>query len=78
VRAEREPDALRDLEVVGDLVERSVERLGAVAQRLIEQVLLRLDVRVERALLDAERLREITDRRPVVPALCEQSCRRPG
>jgi hypothetical protein len=52
VRAEREPDALRDLEVVGDLVERSVERLGAVAQRLIEQVLLRLDVRVERALLD--------------------------
>jgi hypothetical protein len=50
-----------------------VEGLGALAHGLVEQVLLRVDMGVERALLHAERLGEIADRRPVVAALGEEA-----
>jgi hypothetical protein len=38
----------------------------------VEELLLPLDVRVERPLLNAERLGEIADRRPVVALLGEE------
>jgi hypothetical protein len=47
--------------------------LGALAADLPEQVGLRLDVRVERALLDAEGVREVADRGAVVALLCEEA-----
>jgi hypothetical protein len=73
VGAEREPDPRQDWNVVGDLIERGMKRLRALAHGLVEQVLLRVDVRVERALLDAERLREVADRGAVVAALGEEA-----
>src|SRR5262245_10350022 len=72
VRAQREPDPLARRQVVGHRVEGGVERLGALAHRLVQQVLLRLDVRVERALLNTQRLREVADRGAVVAALGEE------
>ncbi len=49
-----------------------MEGLGTLARDLPEQVGLRLDVRVERALLDAERLGEVADGRAVVALLGEE------
>jgi hypothetical protein len=46
-----------------------VECLGSLARDLPQEVDLRLDVRVERALLDAEGLREVADRGAVVALL---------
>jgi hypothetical protein len=50
-----------------------VECLRALARDLPEQVGLRLDVRVERALLDSEGFREITDGGAVVALLREEA-----
>jgi hypothetical protein len=72
VRAQRAAELLGRGERFRDGVERGVERRRPVAGDLPEQVLLRLDVRVQRGLLDAERLREVADRRAVVAALGEQ------
>jgi hypothetical protein len=49
-----------------------MERLGALARDVPEEVGLRLDVRVERALLDAERLGEIADGGAVIALLGEE------
>jgi hypothetical protein len=57
-------DALHDRALVGHLVEREVG--------------LRLDVRVERPFLDAERLSEIADRRAVIALLGEEPGGGPG
>jgi hypothetical protein len=50
-----------------------VEGLGALVRDLPEQVSLPLDVCVERAFLDAERLREVADRGAVVPLFREEA-----
>src|SRR5262245_50903178 len=70
--AQREPDLLGRRQPVRDRVERGVERVGAFPHRRVEQVLLRRDVRVQRALLDAHRLREVADRGAVVALFGEQ------
>ena len=49
-----------------------MERRGALAHRLVEELLLRLGQRVERPLLDAHRLREVAHRRAVVALLREE------
>jgi len=72
MRPQSQPDPSKHRQVVGDLVERRVERRGALPHRLVEQVLLGLDVRVERALLNPERLRQVADRRAVVATLGEE------
>src|SRR5207247_8967945 len=72
VGAQREPDLLRRRQPLGDRVERTVEGRGAVPHGLVEEVLLRVDVRVERALLDAHRPREVADRGAVVALLGEE------
>ena len=77
VRAQREPDLLRRRQPLRDGVERRVERRGARAGDLPEQVLLRVDVVVERGLLDPERLGEIGQRRAVVAAVGEEPRRGP-
>jgi hypothetical protein len=71
-------DALYDRPLVGHVVEREMERLGALARDVPEQVGLRLDVRVERPFLDAERLSEIADRRAVIALLGEEPSGGPG
>ena len=73
MRPEREPDLLRGPETLRDRVQRGVEGGGTLSRRLVEKLLLALDVRVERALLDAERVREVADRGPVVPLLREEA-----
>ena len=73
VRAQREADLLRRRQLLGDRVERPVEGLGALPHRLVEEVLLALDVGVERALLDADRVGEGADRRAVVALLGEEA-----
>jgi len=73
VAAERRADAVDDRPLVRHRVERAVEGLGALAGDLPEQVGLRLDVRVERALLHAEGLREVADRGAVVALLGEEA-----
>jgi hypothetical protein len=55
-----------------------VEGLGALGGDLPEQVRLPLDVRVERALLDAERLGEVADGGAVVALLGEEAGGGPG
>jgi hypothetical protein len=49
-----------------------MERLGALARDVPQEVRLRLDVGVERALLDAERLGQIADGRAVIALLGEE------
>jgi len=78
VRAQRGPDPLDDRAVVGDTVEGGVERLRPFAGDLPEQVGLRLDVRVERALLQAERVGQIPDRGAVIAPLREEPGGRAG
>ena len=73
MRAQRGPDPLDHRPVVRNGVERGVERRRALARDLPQQVGLRLDVRVERALLHAHRLGEIADRRAVVALLREEA-----
>ena len=73
VRAQRGPDPLDHRPLVRHRVERGVERGRALARDLPEQVGLRLDVRVERALLHAHRLGEVADRRAVVALLREEA-----
>src|SRR5919201_2119808 len=70
--AQGEADLLGRAELLGNRVERGVERLGALPGHVPEEVRLRLDVRVERALLHAHRLGEVADRRAVVALLCEE------
>ena len=70
--AQRRPDSLHDRPLVRHLVEREMERLGALAGDVPEQVGFRLDVRVQRALLDAERFGEIAHGRAVVALLGEE------
>jgi hypothetical protein len=55
-----------------------VEGLGPLAHRLVEQILLRIDVGVERALLDAQGFGQVADRRPVVALLGEEPRSLPG
>src|SRR5207302_5827267 len=66
-------DPIHDRSLVRNRVERRVERGRAFARDLPEQVGLRLDVCVERALLDSEGLREITDRGAVIALLREET-----
>ena len=73
MRSQCEPNPCQNAQVLGNFVQRRMERLRALTHRLVEQVLLGVDVRVERALLDAERLREVADRRAVVAALGEEA-----
>ena len=72
VPAQREPNALAGRRVVGDRVERVVERRSAGAHGRVEQLLLRADERVQRALLHAELLRERVHRRAVEATLGEE------
>src|SRR6185503_11503310 len=76
--AESEPHLLRRRCVVGNRVERAVEGGRAAAHRLVEQVLLALDVGVERALLHAHRVGQVADRGAVVALLGEQAGRLAG
>ncbi len=69
--AQGQADLLGRRERFRNLVERGVERVGALAHRLVEKVLLPGDVGVERALLDAHGGGEVADRRPVVALLGE-------
>src|SRR4029079_11585455 len=73
VAAQHEANALGHGRRLRKVVQHAVERLGALAHGLVEQVLLRVDVRVERALLDAHRLGQVADRRAVVALLGEQA-----
>ena len=73
VTAQRRANPLDDRPFVRHLVERRVERLGAFAGDVPEQVRLRLDVRVERALLHAERPGQVADGRAVVALLGEEA-----
>src|SRR3989440_5560858 len=75
VRAQREPDLVRGRQVVGDFVERLVEGGRTLACDLPEEIGLRRDVRVERALLHPHRLGKIARGRSVVPLLREQARR---
>jgi ring-1,2-phenylacetyl-CoA epoxidase subunit PaaA len=50
-----------------------MERLGSVAHRLVEELLLARRVRVERPLLDAERLGDVADRGAVIALLGEKA-----
>src|SRR6266540_3939442 len=77
VRAKRQLDLLGDRKVLRDRVQPRVEGPRALEHRLVEQVLLRGDVRVERAFLDAERPGDLADRRAVVALLGEQPRRLP-
>ncbi len=70
--AERRADPLDDRPFVGNLVEGHVERLGALARNVPEEVGLRLDVRVERTLLDAECLGKVADGGAVIALLGEE------
>ena len=72
VGAEREPDSLGRGSVVGDGIQRLVERPGSLVDGLEEQILLGVDPGVDRRLLDAERLRQVADRRAVVALLGEE------
>ena len=72
MRAQREPDPLRRADVVGHSVERRVEGGRSVPRDVPEQIGLRVDVGVERALLDAHRLGEVADRGAVVTLLREE------
>jgi hypothetical protein len=72
MRPKRCADPLDDRAFVRDRVECAVERRRAFLRHLPEEVGLRLDVRVERALLEPERVGEIADRRPVVALLGEE------
>jgi hypothetical protein len=49
-----------------------VERARADEHRLVEEILLPRDVRVEGAFLNAERLRDVADRRRVIALLGEE------
>ena len=70
--AQREPDALDCRRILRHRVECGVKRARPFPHRLVEELLLRSDQRVERSLLDAERLCERIHRRPVEAALGEQ------
>src|SRR6266550_5979324 len=75
VRTESQPDLLRRRRLFRDRVEPGVEGASAFGHRLVEEVLLRVDVRVEGAFLDPHRLGEITDRSAVVALRGEEPCR---
>jgi hypothetical protein len=72
VCAEREADLLGPGQRIRNGVERRMKRFGARPGDLPEQVFLRVDVVVERGLLDAERLRQVGERGAVVAALGEE------
>ena len=73
VPAQREPDPLGGGRVLGHRVERGMERLGALAGDVPEEILLGVDVVVERRLLHAERFGQVGERRPLVAALGEEA-----
>jgi hypothetical protein len=50
-----------------------MEAVRSDEHRLVEELLLARDVRVERALLDAERLRDVADGRAVIALLREEA-----
>ena len=65
-------------ELMGVLPEREwILRAPTLQRKLVEEVLLRLHVRVERRLLDAHRNRQILHRRAVVALLGEEPGRLP-
>ena len=78
MRAERGADPLDDRALVRDAVEGGMERFRALAGDLPQQIGLRLDVRIERALLQAERVGKIPDRGAVVALLREEPGGRAG
>src|SRR5215211_64290 len=73
VGAEREPDPLGHRCALRNGVQRGVERLRAFPCRLVQEILLGVDVRVERALLDPHRLGQVADRGAVVALFREQA-----
>src|SRR5581483_7955587 len=73
VRPQRRPDPVDDGPLLGNPVQAGVERRGALARHLPEEVGLRLDVCVERALLDSERLGQVADRGAVIALLGKES-----
>jgi hypothetical protein len=75
MRAQSEADLLGRRKLVRNRVEPRVERASAFGHRLVEQVLLRADVGVERALLDAHRVGEVAYRGAVVALLREEARR---
>src|SRR5215210_3164771 len=77
VRPERALDPLGGSEIFRHRVECGMERLCPLLHRLVEQILLRVDVGVERTLLDPEGFGEVADRRAVVAALGEEPRRLP-
>jgi hypothetical protein len=72
VRAQRGADPLEHGAVVGQRIESGMEGLRPLAGHLPEELGLRVDVGVERALLETEGLREVADRRAVVALLREE------
>ena len=74
VSAQRDQNTLDGRAVLGNRVQGGVKRARALTHRLVQELLLGPGERVERALLDAERLRERIHRRPVEPSLREEPC----
>ena len=72
VRTKRGADAVEDGTVLRKRVECGVEGLGALPRHLPEEVGLGVDMGIERAFLEAERLGEVADRRAVVALLREE------
>ena len=70
--AQRMPHPVGSGRILRHRVERRVECIRSLTHRLEQELLLGSGERVQRALLDAERLRERVHRRPVEPALGEE------
>src|SRR5918992_2130057 len=73
VRTQREADLLRRRQPLVDRVQCAEEGVGPLAHRHVQQLLLRDDVPVDGALLDAHRLGQVADRGAVVTALGEEA-----
>ena len=76
--AQRESDLLRRRQPLGDRVERTVEGGGTLAHRLVEKLLLRGDVVVERPFLHAHRSGEVAHRGAVKALFGEEPGCLPG
>jgi hypothetical protein len=66
-------DPLDDRALLGHRIERRVKGLRTLARDLPQEVCFRVDVRVERALLQAERFSQIADGGAVIPLLREKA-----
>src|SRR6266545_440075 len=73
VRAQSKADLLGWRQLVLNRIQRGMEGGCSFARDLPEQVGLRVDVGVERALLDAHRLGQVADRGAVVALLREET-----